>query len=117
MDVYDAFGLSPNVPDGGLNRAQRNDQFGVSQYVLDGSYVKLRELTLSYELPQSFARKLRGSSAARIELSGRNLKTWSSYPGVDPESSNFGSQAISRFIDLAPYPPSRTFYITFAASY
>jgi TonB-linked SusC/RagA family outer membrane protein len=117
MDVYDAFGLSPNVPDGGLNRAKRNDQLGVSQYVLDGSYVKLRELTLSYELPQSFARKLRGSSAARIELSGRNLKTWSSYPGVDPESSNFGNQAISRFIDLAPFPPSRTFYLTFATSY
>jgi TonB-dependent starch-binding outer membrane protein SusC len=117
MDVYDAFGLSPNLPDGGLNRAKRNDQLGVSQYVLDGSYVKLRELTLSYELPQSLARRLRGAGAARMEFSGRNLKTWSDYPGVDPESSNFGSQAISRFIDLAPYPPSRTFYLTFTASY
>ena len=117
MDVYDAFGLSPNVPDGGSARATANDGAGISQYVLDGSYVKLRELTLSYELPQSFARRLRGAGAARIELSGRNLKTWSSYPGIDPESSNFGSQAISRFIDLAPYPPSRTFYLTFAASY
>ncbi|HUQ99132.1 MAG TPA: SusC/RagA family TonB-linked outer membrane protein [Gemmatimonadaceae bacterium] len=117
MDVYDAFGLSPNVADGGSLRATRNDGHGVSQYVLDGSYVKLRELTLSYELPQAFAQRLRGAGSARIELSGRNLKTWSSYPGVDPESSNFGSQAISRFVDLAPYPPSRTFYLTFAASY
>ena len=118
MDVYDAFGLSPNQADGGLKRAQRNDQFGVSQYVFDGSFVKLRELTVSYELPEAFSRSLfRGARGSRIEFSGRNLKTWSSYPGVDPESSNFGSQAISRFIDLAPFPPSRTFYITFAASY
>jgi TonB-dependent starch-binding outer membrane protein SusC len=118
MDVYDAFGLSPNQADGGLKRAQRNDQLGVSQYVFDGSFVKLRELTLSYELPEAFSRSLfRGAHGSRIEFSGRNLKTWSNYPGVDPESSNFGSQAISRFIDLAPFPPSRTFYITFAASY
>ena len=99
-------------------RATRNDNNGVSQYVFDGSFVKLRELTLSYELPEAFARRmLGGPRGLRVEFSGRNLKTWSDYPGVDPESSNFGSQNISRFIDLAPYPPSRTFYITFAASY
>ncbi len=118
MDVYDAFGLSPNLADGGLLRAQRNDSHSVSQYVLDGSFVKLRELTLSYELPEAFARRfLGGPRSLRVEFSGRNLKTWSNYPGVDPEASNFGSQNISRFIDLAPFPPSRTFYFTFAASY
>ncbi len=118
MDVYDGVGLSPNQPDGGVLRATRNDSRSVAQYVQDGSFVKLRELTLSYELPDAFARRvLGGARGLRVEFSGRNLKTWSSYPGVDPEVSNFGSQNISRFIDLAPFPPSRTFYITFAASY
>jgi hypothetical protein len=117
MDVYDAFGLSPNLADGGLQRATRNDQLGVSQYVFDGSFVKLRELSLSYELPAGFSRFLHGSSASRIEFGGRNLVTWSNYPGVDPEASNFGNQPISRFIDLAPFPPSRTFYLTLSASY
>jgi TonB-linked SusC/RagA family outer membrane protein len=118
MDVYDSFGLSPNLADGGLLRATRNDARSVSQYVQNASFVKLRELTLSYELPASFASSLlRGARGLRVELSGRNLKTWSNYPGVDPEVSNFGSQQISRFIDLAPFPPSRTFYFTFAASY
>jgi hypothetical protein len=118
MDVYDSFGLSPNPADGGLLRATRNDARSVSQYVQNASFVKLRELTLSYELPASFASSLlRGARGLRVELSGRNLKTWSNYPGVDPEVSNFGSQQISRFIDLAPFPPSRTFYFTFAASY
>ena len=40
MDVYDAFGLSPKLPDGGASRAVRNDNNGVSQYVFDGSFVK-----------------------------------------------------------------------------
>jgi hypothetical protein len=118
MDVYDAFGLSPNLADGGALRAVRNDNNGVSQYVFDGSFVKLRELTLSYELPSGFSRRfLRGSGASRVEFGGRNLVTWSKYPGVDPEASNFGNQPISRFIDLAPFPPSRTFYFSIVASY
>jgi hypothetical protein len=118
MDVYDAFGLSPDLPDGGLSRAKRNDEQGISQYVFDASFVKLREVTLSYQLPSSFTNRIfRGAGSSRIELSGRNLIKWTSYPGVDPEASNFGSQQISRFIDLAPYPPSRTFYFTIAASY
>ena len=118
MDVYDAFGLSPNLADGGVQRATRNDQNGVSQYVFDGSFVKLRELTLSYELPAAFSKRIfRGAGASRIEFGGRNLVTWSNYPGVDPEASNFGNQPISRFIDLAPFPPSRTFYLTLSASY
>ncbi len=118
MDVYDAFGLSPKLADGGLNRAKRNDELGVSQYVQDASFVKLREIAVSYQLPISLSRRLfRGAGSSRIEFSGRNLITWTSYPGVNPESSNFGSQQISRFIDLAPYPPSRSFYFTLAASY
>jgi hypothetical protein len=116
--VYDAFGLSPNQPDGGLARATRNDQLGISQYVLNASFVKLRELAVSYELPQAFSRRIPGGpGSTRIEFSGRNLVTWSNYPGVDPEVSNFGSQQISRFVDLAPYPPSRSFYFTLAVSY
>jgi TonB-dependent starch-binding outer membrane protein SusC len=117
MDVYDAFGLSPKLSDGGALRATRNDSRGVSQYVFDGSFVKLRELSLSYELPAAFSGRMFRAGASRIEFGGRNLVTWSSYPGVDPEASNFGNQPISRFIDLAPFPPSRTFYLTLSASY
>jgi len=61
-------------------------------YIQDASFVKLREVTLSYQLPQGLMQSLfRGSvTGARAELSGRNLITWSKYPGLDPEVSNFG---------------------------
>jgi TonB-linked SusC/RagA family outer membrane protein len=113
QDVLDAFGAAGDQPDGGAGRAVKNDQLGIAQYVYDASFVKLREISLSYEIPPSLVSStLRGVRSARLELSGRNLKTWTSYPGLDPEVSNFGSQQISRFIDLAPYPPSRTYFVS-----
>jgi len=92
---------------------------GNAQYVQDASFVKLRELSVGYELPTSLTRRMLGARVQRprLELGGRNLVTWSKYAGVDPEVSNFGSQQISRFVDLAPFPPSRTFYFTLAASF
>ncbi|HEY2065403.1 MAG TPA: TonB-dependent receptor, partial [Gemmatimonadaceae bacterium] len=118
QDVLDAFGAAGDQPDGGVARATRNDQLGIAQYVYDGSFVKLRELSASYEVPTSLATRLVGAARTlRLELSGRNLKTWTSYPGLDPEVSNFGSQQISRFIDLAPYPPSRSFFVSLAVGF
>ncbi|MFN2399770.1 MAG: SusC/RagA family TonB-linked outer membrane protein, partial [Gemmatimonadaceae bacterium] len=119
QNVYDAFATAPDFADGGVARARRNDVQGNSQYIQDASFVKLREVTVSYELPGALVSTLFRNSArsARLEFSGRNLYTWTDYAGVDPESSNFGSQQIARFIDLAPFPPSRSFFFTLAASF
>jgi hypothetical protein len=54
---------------------------------------------------------------ASIELSGRNLGTWTKYTGLDPEVSNFGNQSLGRFQDVTPYPPSRQFYLTIATTF
>jgi TonB-linked SusC/RagA family outer membrane protein len=112
-NVFDAFGLAPDVPDGGLARINLNDTQGIAQYIEDASFVKLREVAVGYELPQSLVSRLGGRArGVRLELSGRNLYTWTKYTGADPEVSNFGNQQISRFIDLAPFPPSRSFFFT-----
>ncbi|HVH13079.1 MAG TPA: SusC/RagA family TonB-linked outer membrane protein [Longimicrobium sp.] len=64
----------------------------IEPYVYDASYVKLRELRLGVDLPQSWARKL-GSSGVNVMLTGRNLLTWTDVPNIDPEfaysSGNF----------------------------
>ena len=95
----------------GANRlAQFNNRTEV--YVESGSFVKLREVTVSYELsPAMLARLWSGVRSARLSLSGRNLVTWTDYTGLDPEVSNFGNQNISRNIDVAPFPPSRSFWL------
>ncbi|CAA9303511.1 MAG: Outer membrane TonB-dependent transporter, utilization system for glycans and polysaccharides (PUL), SusC family [uncultured Gemmatimonadaceae bacterium] len=99
---------------------RRNEAFAVTApYVQDGSFVKLRELTLSYVVPQQLTGRLFGgrTSNVSLELSGRNLVTWTDYEGVDPEVSNFGNQNIVRNQDLAPFPPSRSFFLSLNAGF
>jgi len=83
-------------------------------FIEDATYVKLRELTISYDVPQTVLQDLLGTAinGATVSLSGRNLITWTDYSGLDPEVSNFGNQAIARNIDVAPFPPSRSFWLS-----
>ncbi len=87
-------------------------------YVEDAGFVKLRELTVSYDLPQSITSRIgRGVRTAQLSISGRNLLTWTNYTGLDPEVSNFGNQPIARNIDVAPFPPSRSFWFSLALAF
>jgi len=92
---------------------------GTDVWVENTGFVKIREMTLGYELPTALASRLFNGHAqgARIEFSGRNLATWTKYTGLDPEVSNFGNQALGRFQDVTPYPPSRQFYFTIATTF
>jgi TonB-linked SusC/RagA family outer membrane protein len=112
--LYDIGRNSADVADGGESRFVEWGDGHTQVYVQDGSYVKLREVTLSYDVPLSVVDGLFGSSvnSARLSLSGRNLLRFTDYRGLDPEVSNFGNQAIVRNIDVAPFPPSRSFFLS-----
>jgi hypothetical protein len=88
---------------------------GLAPYVEPGTYLKLREVTLSYDLPNSWLVRiptLRFTSA-RLQLSGRNLiNIYPNYLGLDPEVSNFGNQQVNRGQEVTPYPPARSFFIS-----
>jgi TonB-linked SusC/RagA family outer membrane protein len=83
-------------------------------YLQDGSFTKVRELTIGYDVPSNRLGLLRGLNAksARVNLSGRNLFIISAYNGFDPEVNN-GGNFVARFVDLAPFPPSRSFFLSF----
>jgi TonB-linked SusC/RagA family outer membrane protein len=113
--LYDAGANSTDYVEAGADRITAWAVDGLTQtYVQDGSYLKLREVTLAYNLPESFTRGLFGSSVryARLSLSGRNLLRFTGYRGLDPEVSNFGNQAIVRNIDVAPFPPNKSFFFS-----
>lgn len=61
-----------------------------SEYIRDASYTKLRELAATYTVPQPWAQRL-GASRAAITVAGRNLYTWTDWPGLDPEATFAGS--------------------------
>jgi len=58
----------------------------IEDHIYDASYTKLRELSLTFDLPQSVAGRL-NTSAITLGLTGRNLKTWTKVPNIDPEFS------------------------------
>ena len=55
-----------------------------SRYLENGSYLRLRNVTLGYQLPQNFLDGIKVRSA-RIFISGDNLVTFTKFSGVDPE--------------------------------
>jgi TonB-linked SusC/RagA family outer membrane protein len=118
QNVFDEIGTAPDVA-ASAERLRRFHTLHESVYIQDASFVKLREVTLSYQLPAALVQRVFGSQVnnMRLELSGRNLATWTSYPGLDPEVSNFGNQNINRSQDLAPYPPSRSYFFTLAVDF
>ena len=78
-------------------------------FVEDGSYVKLRELSVSFNLTPRMLQLLRIAGKARtakIALIGRNLYTWTSYSGFDPEVT--AGQDFNFRIDGFRYPQFRT---------
>lgn len=85
-------------------------------YVEDASYLKLRELSLSYSVPRSVVSNIFGGqlSYLRFGIAGRNLIMIAGYDGFDPEVSQFGNVAIGRNIDTSPFPSSRQFYFNVA---
>jgi hypothetical protein len=89
-----------------------------SVYLQDAGFVKLREVALTYEVPQSLTQRLAGGiGSLRVSLAGRNLYTWTDYWGMDPEGSNFGNNNVARIVDLAQYPPTRSFYLDISVGF
>jgi hypothetical protein len=114
-----------NLPGGALadtavaNARASGFAAGHPTYAERATFVKLRELTLAYDVGSRWVQMLTRGAAkdARIELSGRNLKTWTRYSGYDPEVSNFSNAAVGRFQDVAPFPASRSAYLSFNANF
>ena len=80
-----------------------------SRWVEDGSYARLKNITLSYNLPASFLSRAKISRLS-VYVTGANLITITKYTGYDPEVSSFNVGGAGGLgIDLSNYPSSRTY--------
>ncbi|HEX2693471.1 MAG TPA: SusC/RagA family TonB-linked outer membrane protein [Gemmatimonadaceae bacterium] len=84
------------------------------QFMEDGSFAKLRELSLTFSLDQPFLKRLTGFSSADVRIAGRNLKTWTKYRGLDPEVNNAGSEYLTQGLDWFANPQTRSFVVSFS---
>jgi len=112
------------VADGGLNRwtpenpgnkypralSSGSLDVGIfsSSILEDASYLRLKNVTLSYNLPRNFLQKAK-IQTARIYISGSNLWTLTQYSGYDPEANTYGQSTTLIGIDNGGYPQSKIF--------
>jgi len=93
-------GTSNSMPRAIFNDPNKNTRPS-DRFIEDGSYVRIKNVTLGYNLPKSLMAKAFISSA-RVYLSAQNLVTFTNYKGFDPEVGTSG-------IDNNVYPVTRTF--------
>ncbi len=108
-------GWDLNAPSGYTAGPYRYDSWSngsdVRPYLDDGSYVRVRDISLSYEAPTDWVQAL-GGRTLRFTFQARNPFMLTRYWSFDPEYNNFGATNLNRFIDLAPFPSARQFFLS-----
>lgn len=84
------------------------------RFIEDGSFVRIKNLTLGYNLPNNL---VKGISAIRLSVGVNNLYTFTNYSGFDPEMNSYGDNPALYGVDLGGYPNSRTYNITLRCSF
>ena len=95
-------GQITDVPKAGFD--QRNSTY----YIEDGSYLRVKSITLSYDVPALVLRKMHLTRLMPY-ISFTNLLTWTGYKGRDPEVNQYGDSGTVQGLDWGTYPLSRSF--------
>ena len=85
-----------------------NNSLVSTRFVEDGSYLRLKTLSLAYQLPTPFVNRLH-LNGLRVYVTGENLFTITGYSGYDPEVNAYGSSNTVQGVDYGTYPQTRNF--------
>ena len=105
LNRWTGTGNSNSMPRSIFNDPNKNTRPS-DRYIEDGSYVRVKNVSLGYTIPKRIFEKFNISSA-RFYLSGTNLFTLTKYKGFSPELGENGASGI----DNATYPVTRVFSI------
>jgi TonB-linked SusC/RagA family outer membrane protein len=94
-----------NYPKPTRNDAIQNDNRVSDRWIEDGSYLKLKNVSFSYNFPSTMLKNT-GVKGIRTYLTGQNLITWTHYTGYDPEVSSYSGLQLG--VDDGSFPQSRT---------
>ncbi len=99
LDRWTGEGTSNSMPRAVFSDPNKNTRHS-NRFIEDGSYLRLKNLTLGYTLPHSISKRA-SLDVLRLYLSCQNLYTFTNYSGFDPEVGTSG-------VDLSTYPLTRT---------
>jgi TonB-linked SusC/RagA family outer membrane protein len=86
-------------------------------YIEDGEFIKWRELSLRVGVPDRLGQNLPALRGASVTFSGRNLKTWTDYTGLDPEINETGAGSNFTQGEFNTQPPVRYFTVRLDLSF
>lgn len=84
--------------------------FNSTYFIEDGSYLRVKDISLSYDVPRYIISKF-GISRLQPYISATNLITFTNYSGNDPEVNQYGNSGSVQGIDWGTYPMSKSFVI------
>lgn len=87
-----------------------------SRYIEDGSFIRIKNLTLGYTLPKDVMKQARLTNL-RVYASGQNLYTWTDYSGYDPEVGSYNQNPLINGVENGRYPIARSFTFGLSASF
>lgn len=87
-----------------------NNVYNSTRFVEDGSYIRLKSLTLSYNVLDNNAR-FKAIKKLSVYVTGQNLLTFTNYTGFDPEVNAFGSSSTTLGVDYGTYPQARSIIV------
>ncbi len=101
---------TPENPDASVPRASAfmQDAFEMDRFVEDGSYLRVKTITISYDLQNII--KVNRVEALKLYFTAENLFTWTNYTGYDPEVSYFGKNYLVSGYDWGSYPSTKNYY-------
>ena len=107
--------LTIGDPNGNYNRFTQ-------WYVEDGSFVKIKNVTLGYSLPEKVIKKIKLIKGGRISLGIQNLATFTKYSGYDPEIGQYVGKEVAgdrtyQGLDAGRYPLTRVYNLNFAIDF
>jgi hypothetical protein len=86
-----------------------NNRRSSTRWLEDGSYLRVKTVTLSYDIPGTLLQKIRVSNL-RLYATAQNLFTFTPYTGIDPEANSYGNSTVTDLgFDYATYPQYKTF--------
>jgi TonB-linked SusC/RagA family outer membrane protein len=112
--LYESYGNSTNPLLPRLNSSDASSQQVSSYFLEDGSYLRLRNIQLTYSIPNNWMKKV-GISGAQIYIQGQNILTLTKYTGLDPDinlrTSGNDNQDIHMGIDEGAYPVAKSYLL------
>jgi TonB-dependent starch-binding outer membrane protein SusC len=103
---------TPENPTNLYPRANRNSDYlhMSTRYLEDGSYIRVKTVTLSYDLPQNLMKKLK-ITHVKVYVTAQNPITITNYSGFDPEVGSFGMDNTRLGYDYGSYPSVKTYTV------